>query len=50
MTERRKKEKEKGRAPTVVLCFNVIHGLSDGRVEEPRSNTDRVTAQNGEAG
>lgn len=44
---------DKGRPPpppTVVLHFNVIHGLSDARVEEPRSNTDRVSLQNGEAG
>lgn len=39
------KAKEKGRTSTVMLRFNVIHGLSDGRVEEPPSNTDRASLQ-----
>lgn len=45
-----KKEKKKGRALTEVLCFNVIHRLSVGRMEDPQLNTDRVSLRNGGAG
>lgn len=39
------KEREKGRTPTFVLCFNIIHRLSDGRVVDPQLNTNRVLPQ-----
>lgn len=34
------KEKKKGGPLTEVLCFNVIHRPSVGRMEDPQLNTD----------